>query len=175
VSYPIENRDELVHMMPQLQNKFPTYAAFGASRIEDILPSSERSKAKVLEARDFASGIALNQGNGSFTLRNLPTEAQFAPVYATVADDFDGDGHVDLVVAGNFYGVPPILGRYDASYGLLLRGDGAGDFVAADMAATNLIIDGQVRHMALLRGANGAKLIAVARNNEKLEILQVNK
>jgi hypothetical protein len=43
------------------------------------------------------------------------------------------------------------------------------------MAATNLIIDGQVRHMALLRGANGAKLIAVARNNEKLEILQVNK
>jgi hypothetical protein len=175
VSYPIESRDELVHMMPQLQNKFPTYAAFGASRIEDILPSSERSKAKVLEARDFASGIALNQGNGSFTLRNLPTEAQFAPVYATVADDFDGDGHVDLVVAGNFYGVPPILGRYDASYGLLLRGDGAGDFVAADMAATNLIIDGQVRHMALLRGANGAKLIAVARNNEKLEILQVNK
>ena len=175
VSYPIESRDELVHMMPPLQTKFPTYAAFGASRIEDILPKSELSKAKVLEARDFASGIALNRGNGTFTLRNLPTEAQFAPVYASVADDLDGDGHVDLVIAGNFYGVPPILGRFDASYGLLLRGDGAGGFVAADMAATNLVIDGQVRHMALLRGANGTKLIAVARNNEKLEILQVNK
>src|SRR5215471_283397 len=67
VSYPIEGRDELVHMMPQLQNRFPTYAAFGASRIDDILPSSELSKAKVLEARDFASSIAIDQGNGTFS------------------------------------------------------------------------------------------------------------
>jgi len=173
VSYPVAGRDELIRLMPQLSGKFPSYASFGASRIEDILPSSELSKAKVLEAHLFASAIAMNNGNGTFKLRPLPVEAQFAPVYASVADDFDGDGHTDLLLAGNLFGVTPLLGRYDASYGLLLRGDGKGDFVTADMAQTKLLIDGQVRHMAMLRGRGGAKLIAVARNNDKLEIFQV--
>ena len=173
VSYPIAGRDELLRLMPQLSSKFPSYAAFGASRIEDILPPSELSKATILEAHVFASSIALNNGNGTFSLRPLPTEAQFAPIYASASGDFDGDGHTDLVVAGNVYGVTPLLGRYDASYGLLLRGDGHGSFATADMAETRLVIDGQVRHMAMLRGPNGATLIAVARNDDKLEILKV--
>jgi len=173
VSYPIAGRDELIQAMPPLRAKFPTYKSFGASRIEDVLPPEELAKAKVLEAHDFASAVALNNGNGTFTLRALPTQAQFAPIYATVAGDFEGTGKTDLVVAGNLDGVTPLLGRYDASYGLLLRGKGDGSFVAADMASSGLVIDGQVRHMVLLRGANGKRFIAIARNNDKLEILQV--
>jgi hypothetical protein len=171
VSYTVASRDELLRAMPQLRGKYPTYADFGVSRIEDILPASELSRAKVLEAHHFASGIALNNGNGTFTLRDLPTEAQFAPINAAVADNLGGDGHMDLLVAGNNYGLPPILGRADASDGLLLRGLGDGRFRSVD---TNLGIRGQVRHMALVRGAHGAKLIAVARNNDTLEILEVN-
>jgi hypothetical protein len=170
VSYPVASRDELLRAMPQLRRKYPTYADFGASRIEDILPASELARAKVLEAHRFASGIALNNGNGTFTLHDLPTEAQLAPVNAAVAGDFGGNGHMDLLVAGNNYGMPPILGRADASDGLLLRGSGDGRFRPID---TNLGIRGQVRHMALVRGARGAKLIAVARNNDRLEILEV--
>jgi hypothetical protein len=173
VSYPIVGRDELVRAMPTLRDKYPSYASFGASRIEDILPPSELSKAKVLQAHLFANSIALNNGNGTFSVRPLPVEAQFAPVYASVAKDFDGDGHTDLLLAGNLFGVTPILGRYDASYGVLLRGQGDGSFVAADMTKTNLLIEGQVRHMAMLRGPGGATLIAVARNNDMVEILQV--
>lgn len=175
VSYPIAGRDELVRLMPQLERRYPTYASFGASRIEDILPREELAKAQVLEARDFASAVAINNGNGTFTLRALPAQAQFAPIYASVAADFDGDGHTDLLVAGNLFGVTPLLGRYDASYGLLLKGTGDGRFVAADRRETQLTIDGQVRHMTLLRGANGKRLIAVARNNDKLEILQARR
>ncbi|HZI40552.1 MAG TPA: VCBS repeat-containing protein [Gemmatimonadaceae bacterium] len=170
VSYPVASRDELLRAMPQLRGKFPTYADFGASRIEDILPSSELARAKVLEAHHFASAIALNNGNGTFSLHDLPTEAQLAPIYAMVAANFGGDGPVDLIVAGNNYGMPPILGRADASYGLLLRGAGDGRLRAVD---TNLGIRGQVRHMALVSGAHGAKLIAVARNNDTLEIFKV--
>ena len=175
VSYPIAGRDELVRAMPQLRSKYPTYASFGASRVDEILPANELAKAKVLEARQFASAVAMNDGHGAFTLRLLPIEAQFAPINASVAADFDGDGHTDLLVAGNFYGVAPVLGRYDASYGLLLRASGDGGFVAADMEASHLVIEGQVRHMAPLRGAGGTTLIAVARNDNTLEILQVQR
>jgi len=172
VSYPVPGRDELIRLMPQLRSKYPSYASFGASRIEDILPPAERSRATVLEARDFASAIALNNGNGTFTLRPMPTEAQFSPIYASVAADFDGDGHTDLLVAGNFFGVPPVFGRYDASYGTLLHGVGDGRFVPVDMQLTGLHIEGQVRHMAIVRGPHGVRRIAVARNNDTLEILE---
>ncbi len=66
----------------------------------------------------------------------------------------------------------PVLGRYDASYGLLLRGDGKGGFTAVDMAESNLVIDGQVRDMKMLRGPKGERLIVVARNNDKVMVLR---
>jgi hypothetical protein len=172
VSYPIAGRDELVRLMPQLRSKYVAYSAFGASRVEDILPAAELKAARALEARVLASSIALNDGKGGFDLRPLPAEAQFAPVYASLADDVDGDGRVDLLVAGNFYGVTPVRGRYDASYGLMLRGLGDGRFEAADMEETNLVIDGQVRDMKPIRSADGRRLIAVARNDDTLRILR---
>jgi hypothetical protein len=172
VSYPLAGRDELVRLIPALRSRYPSYADFGASRIEDIFPASDLQQARVLEAHTFASAIALNNGNGTFTLRSLPVEAQFAPIRAALADDFDGDGHTDLLVAGNFYGVPPVLGRYDASYGLMLHGMGDGRFQSVDMEASHLAIEGQVRAMRLLRYADGSRLIVVARNDDRLQILR---
>ena len=100
------------------------------------------------EAYTFASSVAFNNGNGTFSLQSLPAEAQFAPIYASLVGDFERNGKKDLLVAGNFYGVTPMLGRYDASYGLFLRGDGRGGFAAVDMEQSGLAIEGQVRHLA---------------------------
>ncbi|HJP59231.1 MAG TPA: FG-GAP-like repeat-containing protein, partial [Gemmatimonadaceae bacterium] len=174
VSYPLAGRDELLSKIPSLRAKYPTYEDFGASRIEDILPKADLAQAQVRRADTFGSAVALNNGNGTFSLKQLPAEAQFAPIYASVAGDFDGDGRIDLVVAGNFYDVTPMLGRYDASYGLFLRGDGQGNFVAADMQQSGLEIDGQVRDMKLVRSAKGT-LIAVARNNDQLRMIQIGR
>ncbi|HEV8355980.1 MAG TPA: FG-GAP-like repeat-containing protein [Gemmatimonadales bacterium] len=171
-SYPLAGRDELVRLLPQLRSRYVSYAAFGASRIEDIFPAEELRQAKLLEARMFASSVALNDGKGRFSVRPLPIEAQFAPIRAVLAEDFDGDGKVDLLVAGDFYGAPPMLGRYDAGYGLLLRGDGAGRFEAVDLEADNLVIEGQARHLGIVRRAGGERVILVARNNGRVQVLR---
>jgi len=173
VSFPLAGRDELVSKIPSLRSKYPSYKDFGASRIEDIFPAADLKSASVREAYTFASSVALNNANGTFTVRQLPNEAQFAPIYAALAQDFDGDGHVDLLVGGNFFGVTPALGRYDASYGLVLRGSGDGQFAPVDMERSGVEIDGQVRRIRSLRGTNGQRLVLVARNNDKLEILRV--
>ena len=114
----------------------------------------------------------MSDGQGSFSLQPLPVEAQFAPIYAALASDYTGDGIADLLVGGNFSGVTPVLGKYDASYGLLLRGDGAGHFTAVDMEQSGVAIAGEVRRMRALRAANGDRLIVVARNDTPVEVLR---
>jgi hypothetical protein len=125
VSYPMMGRDELVRLIPSLRSRYPAYRDFGASTVDSIFPAAELRKATVLEAHRLATSVALNAG-GRFSLQPLPADAQLAPVFATAAEDFDGDGRVDLLLGGTLNGVPPIQGRYDASYGLLLRGVGGG-------------------------------------------------
>ena len=174
VSYPVAGRDELLAKIPSLRAKYPSYSSFGASRVEDIFPAADLKSAQVREAYTFASAIARNNGNGTFTLEPMPVEAQISPIYASLAGDFDGDGRTDLLVAGNFYGAPPVFGRYDASYGLMMRGTAGGRLTPVDMEESSLAIEGQVRDMKALRGPKGERLIAVARNNDKLEILRVS-
>ncbi len=175
VSYPLAGRDELVKKIPALSSKYPSYKDFGASRIEDIFPASDLKSAQVREATTFASSIALNNGNGTFSLQQLPVEAQFAPIYASLAGDFDGDGKTDLLVAGNLYGVTPSIGRYDASYGLMLLGDGTGKFSPVDMEQSNLMIEGQVRDLKSLRGARGEQMIVVAKNNDRARVVRASR
>jgi hypothetical protein len=173
VSYPLAGRDELVRLMPALRSRYPSYTAFGASRLEDILPAGELARARVLKARELRSMVAMAGAKGTYTLAPLPVEAQFAPVRAAVARDLDGDGRVDLLLAGNDRGFPPVLGRADASAGLVLRGAGDGRFTALDPAASGLAIDGEVRHLALVRHAGGGgPLVAVARNDSTLLLLR---
>jgi hypothetical protein len=173
VSYPLAGRDELVRLMPALRSRYPSYAAFGAARLEDILPRAELARATVREARELRSMVAMNGAGGRFTLVPLPTEAQFAPVRAALARDLDGDGRTDLLLAGNDRGFPPVLGRADASLGLVLRGTGDGRFAALEPEASGLAIDGEVRHLALLRHAGrDGPLVAVARNDSTLLLLR---
>ncbi|MCC7052167.1 MAG: VCBS repeat-containing protein [Gemmatimonadaceae bacterium] len=171
-AYPLATRDELTKLMPQLRAKYTSYRAFGASTVPQILPADELAKATVLVARTFASSVAIANADGRFALQPLPVEAQFAPVYAAVARDLDGDGRVDLLLGGNFMGHPPMIGQSDASYGLLLHGSGTGTFSALDMARSGVRIRGEVRHMAPLRTASGRTIIVVARNNDRLTFIR---
>jgi hypothetical protein len=174
-SYPIANRDEMIRAIPPLARRFPTYSSFAAQSVADLLGAADVKQAQLLEAHTFASAVALNNGHGGFTLRPLPALAQIAPVYAGLAADFDGDGHTDLLLGGNLYGMAPVVGRSDASYGLVLRGTGDGTFTAVDLTASRLVIEGQVRHMQLLRLAGGGHGIAVARNNDRLELWRLRR
>lgn len=170
-SYPVAGRDDFVRSMPALRPRYPSYKSFGASTIRDVLPPAELARAEVREARTFASMVAVNQGSGTFKLSPLPIEAQFAPVYAAAVLDVNGDGRADAVTAGNFFGATPLFGRYDATFGQVLLGDGSGEHYAAlRPSESGLTVTGEVRALVPLRGADGARLIAVARTGSSLQL-----
>jgi hypothetical protein len=170
IAYPLAGRDELVKLMPAIRGKYPSFTAFGASRLEEIFDPAEVAKADRLEATTFESLVAINDGRGRFTLSSLPVEAQLSMMFASLVADLNGDGHVDVLLGGNQYGVPPVLGRYDASRGALLLGDGRGAFRAATLAES-LPLDGQIRGLALVRRSRGTPWLAVARNGAALQLL----
>ncbi|MGH7639087.1 MAG: VCBS repeat-containing protein [Gemmatimonadaceae bacterium] len=172
VSLPLAGRDDITANIPATRAQFPTYASYAGKRLADIVPAAELRAATVFEAKTFATSVAINNGDGTFQVRPLPVEAQFAPVYAALASDFDGDGRVDVLLGGNFSGVTPARGHYDASYGLLLRGNGAGGFTAMDMQRSGIRIAGEVRDLDLVQ-VSGRSAVAVARNDDGMLVLEL--
>jgi hypothetical protein len=166
VSYPIAMRDELIKAIPALGPRFPTYASYAQKKVTDIFSPDELSRAVTKNVYTFATSLVRNNGDGSFTVIPLPTEAQFAPVYGIQASDIDGDGHTDLLLGGNFDGVQPELGRMSASYGLLLHGDGKGGFTPVPGRSSGFVVPGQTRDIQRIRTARG-DLFVVARNNDR--------
>jgi hypothetical protein len=109
----------------------------------------------------------INGGKGKFTVKHLPVEAQFAPVFGLAAEDINADGHVDIVMGGNFYRTKPETGRYDASVGLVLTGDGRGNFQVLHFTKSGWKIHGEVRDILPIR-VGKKRFFIVARNNDKL-------
>ena len=122
--FPVASRDELMRQLPGLKKKFLTYDAYGRARFTDLFSPAELQGATILRANNFHSIYLENLGNGHFKMRPLPAEAQMAPLYGMVVDDFNGDGNLDVAVNGNDYGNEVTNGRYDALNGLVLLGDG---------------------------------------------------
>ncbi|GEO08413.1 hypothetical protein [Segetibacter aerophilus] len=98
----------------------------------------------------------------------LPVMAQLLPVFGILANDLNKDGRQDLFLAGNFFGLKPQTGRFDASYGSTFLGAGGNTFNYVHPAISGLLVKGEARDIATIRGANGAEYIAVAINNDKL-------
>ncbi|GJG87044.1 hypothetical protein tb265_22250 [Gemmatimonadetes bacterium T265] len=165
VSYPITLRDDLLRALPYLRAKFPNYHSYAGATVETMFSPEERAGAVADTAFTFATAIARNEGGGRYTLVPLPREAQLAPVYGMLAGDFDGDGHPDLLLAGNFDGVKPEIGRMAASYGLFLRGDGRGGYTPVAPRESGFFVTGQVRDIVRLRTKAGP-LLMVARYND---------
>ena len=165
VSMPLALRDDLIRTLPYLKARYLDYKGYARQTVTDIFSAQELNGAVQKKAYTFATSIAHNNGDGSFTLVPLPDEAQLAPVYGILATDVDHDGHLDLLLAGNFDGFRPEIGRMASSEGLLLRGDGKGSFTPVRGPESGFVVPGQARDIQRVRTADGP-VIMVARNND---------
>ena len=143
---PARDWNVLSAAFPALRERFASFAAFSRASEQDILegglPPMSLASAATLE-----SGVLLNRGD-HFEAYTLPPEAQIAPVFGMVAADFNNDGHYDLFLAQNFFGLPPGEDRADAGCGALLLGDGTGTFAAASARQSGLSAVGEGRGAA---------------------------
>lgn len=170
--YPLYGRHVIQDQLKDIQRQYPIFADYARSTLTDVFGAETLSKALHHEAKNFASLYLENLGGGKFAHRALPVRAQIAPLNAFQVEDFDGDGNLDVLLAGNQYGTEFRTPRADAGIGLLLLGDGAGAFEPVPADRSGVFLPGQVSDLRTVE-RNGRKLVLVAKNNDFLTILQM--
>ncbi len=150
-SYPYLTRDELLEQVPTKRPKFTSYDSYSNATLSDIFGEDELKSAKKLTANYFKTALFINDGKGKMQEKALPIEVQFAPIFALVTLDFDHDGKKDLVLGGNLNKSRLKFGKYDANYGLLLKGDGKGQFLSIPQRQSGFQIKGDVRSIIALK------------------------
>jgi enediyne biosynthesis protein E4 len=168
-NFPCILRHDLISQVPSMKKKYLEYQKYAIETIEQVLSVEQMKKTKKYEAHTLETGIVFNEGNGKFSFKPLPYEAQLSPTYAFMNDDFDKDGKQDLMALGNFFEAKPEIGRMDANFGLILRGDGKGVYRTMPFARSGMHIRGQVRDIAKMK-IGSKNLYFVAQNNDKLLI-----
>ncbi|MEO8795905.1 MAG: VCBS repeat-containing protein [Daejeonella sp.] len=162
-SYPMASRDEMTDQIVSLRQRFPTYDSYADATITDILNEDQLKSAKKLKV-DFLNTVWFENVNGKFEMHLLPVQADFSPVYAINTGDFNHDGNMDMLLAGNTEHVRIKIGKMDANYGTLLCGDGKGNFKYVDQNESGLNIKGSVRDIVSLK-TNGAEILMFGVNN----------
>ena len=166
--YPVHSRDDIIRQVPALKKKFPDYERYARADISAILTPTDRGRAYTAQAFQLASCYLENLGEGRFSLTELPRLAQFAPVYGILVEDFDRDGYLDVLLSGNDFGTEVVNGRYDASAGTLLKGDGNGNFLALLPRESGLMIEGNARGTAGIQ-TKDQRVYLFANNNGPLQ------
>lgn len=149
--YPLRGRSCFVSQNPFIDIKFPTYAAFGQATVSDIYSRKALKSSLHLRAETFASTYLENDGNGHFTSRKLPNEAQLSSINDMLIDDFDGDGHLDILAAGNLYSVEIVTPRNDGGAGVFLKGNGKGSFEFMPIWQSGFFVPGDVKALSRIR------------------------
>ncbi len=170
--FTAQNRDEQIEQIPSLKKRFLTYKEFGKAGFEDIFKKEELKDVYKLQANNFTSSYIENLGSGKFKLHALPTMAQLAPLYGIVVDDFNQDGNLDAAINGNDFGTEVGNGRYDALNGLVVLGDGKGNFSALSILASGLYIPGNGKALIKCRSFKNDYFMVASQNNGPLKIFK---
>ncbi|MBI5009247.1 MAG: VCBS repeat-containing protein, partial [Bacteroidia bacterium] len=171
-SYPLVLKHDLTRQIPALERKYPKYELYKDQKITDIFPQEQLQKSIILKASVMETSVFINDGKGNFSRIPLPAEVQFSPVFAAETGDFNSDGNADILLGGNLYNVKPEVGRYDASYGSFLAGNGNGGFAFIPVKQSGMMLEGEIRDIIEISTLSD-EIIVTAKSNGPLQVFKI--
>lgn len=168
------SRGTLCEQMPSLLKKYFTYKEYATSNTLEDLPMDAVENAEFFVDHIQKSSYLENLGNGKFKLTALPFEAQLSIMFDVLATDVNGDGNADVVMVGNgdigFY----THGKMDGTSGVVLLGDGKGNFKALSPHESGFYNPDNGRKVRLIT-VNGKQMLAVANNDGAMRFFELLK
>ena len=173
--YVFHLRQDLTGQLPSFKKRFLKYEDYAGKEFRDVFPPDLTEGAETHEINYLKSAIFINEGdNKPFLDRPFPYQAQLSVISAIVCDDMDNDGIMEMILAGNFYGFKPEVGRLDANYGQVYQYK-QNKFSYFPPSQSGLSLKGQVRSALIIQDKEGDKTYLFGRNNNTLSAYQKNK
>lgn len=175
LTYSIDHKDytflgkgDIEKQVPLIKKKFLYYHDFAGKTVEQIFGDSLDKKPLITNS--FTSGVFYNKDKGNFKFKALPSSMQVSPLFGFA--HLSGS-HNGILAGGNFSGVLPYEGRYDADYGDVLILDKGGNFKYISSVSSEFLLRGEVRDIKEIKTVNGI-IYAVAFNNKQIEFFKLN-
>ena len=173
--YPVRGRQCSSEQMPFIKQKFPNYESFGGATLSDIYGDQLQNAIIHGVAKTFASSMLINDGHGGFEIKPLPIKAQISTVQGILLNDFDSDGSIDLLIAGNLNVAEVETGNHDAGIGLYLQNDSQGNYKPVHVTKSGFFAPHDVRDIQLINtDIEDQPLIVVANNDNVIQVFSVN-
>ncbi|GAA3602539.1 VCBS repeat-containing protein [Flavivirga amylovorans] len=169
--YPVRGRSCSSSQVGEIKKKFKTYNEFAEATLVDVYGEEELENSLHYQVNTFATSYIENK-EGTFVLHKLPNEVQLSSINQILVKDFNNDGNLDLVVAGNLYGSEIETPRNDAGTGVFLAGNGQGAFTPYSIKESGFYVPKDVKDLALIQVGEKQMIIA-SNNNDFLKFIEV--
>ncbi|MGB7395062.1 MAG: VCBS repeat-containing protein, partial [Pricia sp.] len=174
-SFPVNFWGDLSAQSPLFRSKFNFYRDYAKATQNELFSVKELDGVQKMTVNHDRTSYFENLGNGKFEYRPLPIPAQTAPINRIIATDYDEDGNIDLLLIGNNYGNEVFVGRYDAFNGILLQGDGKGNFDPIPAKQSGFLVTEDAKDMVTVKASGSRNPYFVASQNRgEIKVFQKN-
>jgi enediyne biosynthesis protein E4 len=173
--YPVHMRKEMTAQLPSLKKQNLKASDYSKRTIQQLFRAEVINTTVVKTVITSASVVAMNNGNGNFSIVNLPERVQWSCVCGISCEDVNKDGITDIVMGGNQFEMKPQFSRQDASFGHVLLGDGKMGFSWQGFDRSGFFVREEIKDLKTFRDKNGKRFMVAGINNDKPKVFTFNK
>jgi hypothetical protein len=161
--YTFLAKDELERALPVLKKGYLTYSEVAGKDVQYMFHNLFKDYIE-LKAENLGSSCFINNGKGGYTKIILPAELQLAPIF--VFAPYTIGENKSFLAGGNFYGVTPYEGRYDALQPTAFSFNRKSNtfYTVANIP----LLDGELRDAKWIKAVGNTEILVLARNNSDL-------
>ena len=167
IQFPLRGFSCSSQQIPELKSKIQKYDLFASLDVKDVYGEVNLDNALRLHANSFKSVVLINK-NSTYDSVDLPYQAQLSSINDIIVEDYNNDGNIDLLVAGNLFTSEVETPRNDASNGLMLIGNGDGTFMPKARKESGFFAPSDAKKLNLIKIKNEQGVI-VGNNNDLIQ------
>jgi hypothetical protein len=170
---PVFLKHDLQEQLPSIKKNNLKHHQYATKDLQDLFPKQMIATSVVKKFNYASSCVAINEGKGKFTIKELPIMSQLSCINAVQPMDVNGDNYIDLVLGGNQFGFLPQFEKLDGCFGDVLINNGKGEFIWQDAKRTGLNLRGELRDITEIKNSDGTQVLFL-QNNEYPFLYKLN-